>query len=267
MANIDIQSGLTIHYSDHNRNGNPVVLLLHGLGVNSDSWQMQIPALVKAGFRILAPDMRGFGRSTSPAGLCNPGIMAEDMVAFMDGLAINSSHLIGISMGGTVALQLAIERPTMVESLILTNTFAKLRPRKFTLWIFYVVRLFLVHILGMEIQADFVAKRLFPDPDQELLRGAFRTQVKQANPQGYRSIMRSYLRYDLSDQVNSIQVPTLVITGERDTIIPPGIQVEMAEKIPNAEHIFIANAGHAVSIEQPQEYNSIILTFLQKNIN
>jgi pimeloyl-ACP methyl ester carboxylesterase len=59
MANIDLKSGLTIHYSDLNPNGNPVVLLLHGLGATGESWQMQFPALIDAGFRILAPDMRG----------------------------------------------------------------------------------------------------------------------------------------------------------------------------------------------------------------
>jgi pimeloyl-ACP methyl ester carboxylesterase len=267
MVNIDLQSGPTIHYSDHNQNGHPVVLLLHGLGVNSDSWQLQIPALTKAGFRILAPDLRGFGRSSYPGGSCNPVVMAEDMATFMNSLAISSSHIIGISMGGTVALQLALMQPTIVESLILTNTFAKLRPRKFYIWIFYAVRLLLVHLIGINKQADFVARRLFPEPKQEQLREIFKSQVKQANPHGYRSTMRSYVRYDLSDQINSIDVPALVITGERDSIVSPEVQIEMAEKIPKAEHVFISDAGHAVSVEQPEEYNRIVLKFLEENIN
>jgi len=96
--------------------------------------------------------------------------MAKDMVAFMESLAIRSSHIIGITMGGTIALQLILDQPTMVDTLLLTNTFAKLRPQKFSFWFFYAIRLALVHIFGIPKQADFVARRLFPDPEQAQLR-------------------------------------------------------------------------------------------------
>ena len=267
MPNIDLDPGLTIHYSDLNPNGNSVILLLHGLGATGDSWQMQFPALIDAGFRILAPDMRGFGKSTYPGGPNNSRVMARDMVAFMESLAIRSSHIIGISMGGTIALQLILDQPTMVDTLLLTNTFAKLRPEKLSLWFFYAVRLALVHIFGMTKQADFVARRLFPDPGQAQLREVFKAQIIQANPSGYRSTMRSYARFDLSERVNSIRVPTLIITGERDSIVPPKVQVELANQIPDAKHLFIHDAGHAVSVEQPDEYNRIVLDFLKANTN
>jgi 3-oxoadipate enol-lactonase len=267
MSNIDLKSGLTIHYSDLNPNGNPVVLLLHGLGATGESWQMQFPALIDAGFRILAPDMRGFGKSTYPGGSNNSQLMAKDMVALLENLAIRSTQVIGISMGGTIALQLILDQPSMIDSLVLTNTFAKLRPQKFSLWFFYAVRLALVHIFGMTKQADFVARRLFPDPKQAQLREAFKAQVIQANPSGYRSTMRSYTRFDLSNQVNSIRVPTLIITGERDSVVPPEVQIELANQIPDAKHVFIPDAGHAVSVEQPEEYNQIILAFLRANTN
>ena len=267
MANVDLKSGLTIHYSDLNQNGNPAVLLLHGLGATGDSWQMQFPALIDAGFRILAPDMRGFGKSTYPGGSNNSRVMAKDMVAFMESLAIKSSHIIGISMGGTIAIQLILDQPSMVDTLVLTNTFAKLRPQKLSLWFFYAVRLALIHTFGIKKQADFVARRLFPEPEQAQLREVFQAQVIQANPSGYRSTMRSYARFDLSEQVKSIRVPTLIITGERDSIVPPEIQVELANQIPDAKHVFIPDAGHAVSVEQPIEYNRIILGFLRANTN
>ena len=267
MANIELKPGLTIHYSDLTPNGNPVSLLLHGLGATGDSWQMQYPALIDAGYRILAPDMRGFGKSTYPGGHNNPQIMAKDMVAFLDSLDISSSHIIGISMGGTIALQLILDQPSMVDTLVLTNTFAKLRPKKFSSWFFYAVRLALVHIFGMTKQAEYVTKRLFLDPEQAQLREVFIDQVIQANPSGYRSTMRSYAQFDLSDRVNMIRVPTLIITGERDSIVPPKIQIELANNIPGAKHIFIHDAGHAVSVEQPHEYNRIILDFLNANTN
>ena len=79
--------------------------------------------------------------------------------------------------------------------------------------------------------------------------------------------MRSYARFDLSERINSIRVPTLIITGERDSIVPPKVQVELANQIPNAKHLFIHDAGHAVSVEQPLEYNRIVLEFLKANTN
>ncbi len=80
-------------------------------------------------------------------------------------------------------------------------------------------------------------------------------------------MMRSYARFDLSEQVNSIRVPTLILTGERDSIVPPKVQIELANQIPDAKHLFIHDAGHAVSVEQPDEYNRIVLDFLRANTN
>ena len=267
MADIDLDSGLTIHYSDLNPNGIPVVLLLHGLGATGDSWQLQFPALIDAGYRVLAPDMRGFGKSTYPGGVNNSLVMAKDMVALMDNLVIRSAHIIGISMGGTVALQMILNQPSRVDTLVLTNTFAKLRPRKLSLWFFYAVRLALIHIFGITKQADFVASRLFPEPDKAYLGKVFKDQVIQSNLAGYRSTMRSYAKFDLSEQIESIRVPTLIITGERDTIVPPEMQIDLANQIPNAKHTFIPNAGHAVCVEKPDEYNRVILDFLQAYTN
>jgi 3-oxoadipate enol-lactonase len=262
MANIELESGLTINYLDLNPNGDQVLLLLHGLGATGESWQLQFPPLVESGFRVLAPDMRGFGRSTYPGGSNNSGLMAQDMIKFLDQLEIDISHIIGISMGGTIALQLILKQPSLVESLVLTNTFAKLRPRKISPWFFYVVRLALLHIIVMKKQADYVAKRLFQDPHQAELRDAFIAQVTQANPNGYRSTLRSFARYDLSAQVREIKTPTLIITGERDSVVPPAVQAELANQIPNAQHVIIPDAGHAVIVEQPEAYNRVILDFL-----
>lgn len=263
MPSIEIASGLTIHYIDLNQNGDPVLLMLHGLGATGESWQLQFPPLVDSGFRVLAPDMRGFGKSSYPGGSNDPGQMAHDMVEFLEHLRIKTSHLIGISMGGTVALQLILNYPSLVESLVLTNTFAKLRPDKVSLWFFYLARLILVHTVGINRQADYVASRLFPDAQQAELRELFIAQILQANPHGYRSTLRSYSRYDLSDQVREIKVPTLIVTGEKDSVVPPAAKAELANQLPNAQHVIIPDAGHAIIVEQPEAYNRVLLDFLQ----
>lgn len=264
MAEKRLEPGLTIHFQDYNPNGSPGVLLLHGLGATGESWQLQIPALVNAGYRVIVPDLRGFGKSSYPGGRNNPKTMAQDMVDLMEGLALEKFHLIGISLGGIVALDLVLAEPEMAKSLVITNSFAKLRPKKISFWFFYVMRLILVHLIGIETQASYVADRLFPEPGQVELHSAFREQVSQSNPRGYRSTMRSLAFFDVTSEVGEIQIPTLVITGEKDTIVPPASQAELAELIPGTQQIIIKDAGHAVIAEKPDEYNQVIYGFLQK---
>lgn len=262
MADIELEPGLTFHYLETNSSEEPVVLLLHGLGTTSASWQLQIPSLTEVGYRVLAPDMRGFGRSSYPGGANNPEIMAADTIKFLQKLEIETCHVIGISMGGTIGLQAALTKPETFKSLILTNTFARLRPKGAGTWFFYGIRLAMVHILGIQRQAAYVAKRLFPHPDQCELRNEFTKQVRQANTKGYRSTMRSYARYDLSDRLGEINVPTLVITGENDTVVPPDVQAELANNISNSRRVIIPNSGHAVSVERPTTYNKVVMDFL-----
>jgi pimeloyl-ACP methyl ester carboxylesterase len=265
MPKHSIEPGLTIHYQDYNNTGTPGIVLLHGLGANCDSWQLQIPALIDAGYHVVVPDMRGFGQSSYPGGRNNPRIMAGDIAKLLEGLSLAEIHLVGISLGGTVALEMIIAKPELIKSLVITNSFAKLRPKKFSLWFFYAIRMLLVHLVGIETQADYVADRLFPDPGQEVLQSTFNAQICQSNPSGYRSTMRSLAFFDVSKEVSKINKPTLIITGENDTVVPPKSQNELANLIPGSEQKIIKDAGHAVTVEKPGEYNLLLLDFLSKH--
>ena len=260
-----LEPGLTIHYLDLNPRGFPCVMLLHGLGATCASWQLQTPALVEEGYRVVAPDMRGFGKSSYPGGNNNPKIMADDISNLCDKLSIDELHLVGISLGGIVALELALSRPARVTSLVIANSFARLRPKKPSVWVFYLIRLLLVHLLGIETQANFIAGRLFPSEEQDLYKQAFRDQVCQSNPSGYRSTMRSLATFDIRSAVGSIHSPTLIITGENDTVVPPESQRELVKLIPGANQVFIPDAGHAVTIERPQQFNQTLCNFLSEN--
>lgn len=262
MAILDLEPGLSIHYNDLNPNGFPTVILLHGLGATGDSWQLQFPSLVESGFRILAPDMRGFGKSSYPGGDNNPQIMAEDVANFLNRMEVNSVYMVGISMGGTIALQFALDHPTILDSLILVNTFARLRPKKISYWLFYTIRFLLIMVLGLPTQARYLVNKLFPYPDQEILRETFFDQIIQANQAGYRSTIKSFVKFNLTKRLCEIQTPTLVVTGDRDSVVPPKTQIELVEKIPYARQIVINNAGHAVIVEKPNEFNQAVIDFL-----
>ena len=261
MPNIDLPGNLSVHYLDPNPNGSSPVLLLHGLGVTGESWSLQVPKLIQSGYRVLVPDARGFGRSTYP-GVCTVPLMAADMAALLTELGAYPVSVVGISMGGTIALQLTLDYPQFVTKLILVNTFAALRPEWISEWIYFLFRFMLVHTLGLPTQAHFVSQRLFPLQEQSVFREAMYEQIMQANPDGYRAAMRALARFDVRDRLSSIQTPTLVITGDNDTTVNPKIQRRLVEGIPGARQVVIPEAGHGLIADQPDEFLAILLEFL-----
>ena len=265
MPRLKLSHDQFLHYADPNRGGSPVVLLLHGLGATSESWAAQVPVLVEAGYRVIAPDTRGFGRSTYPGHTSVPA-MAADMAELLRQLEISSAHVVAISMGGTLALQLALDHSTYVQSLLLANTFAQLRPDGLSGWLYFSLRLLLVHTLGLETQARAVVRRIFPRENQEHLRAALVAQIMQADPRAYRATMRALARFNVVGRLAEIGVPTLVITGENDTTVQPKYQRALATLIPSARRVVIPEAGHAVTADQPQAFNRELLEFLGEEL-
>lgn len=263
MATLTISPQLTLHYLDVNPGGSPPVLLLHGLGATGQSWRMQIPALQEAGYRILAPDARGFGESTYPGGGMSVAQMAADMVSLIQQLGTTPIHVVGISMGGTLAIQLALDHKPLVDKLVLVNTFARLRPEGLSGWVYFAFRLVLVHTLGIPTQAKAVTQRIFPHADQEELRQQLYDQILQADPHAYRAAMRALMRFNVQARLGEIRAPTLVITGENDTTVPPKNQRILAESIPNAKQVVIPHAGHGVIADHPQAFNRALLEFIE----
>ena len=253
---------LRLYYNDPAPEGSPCVILLHGLGATNESWAFQVPALVTHRYRVLVPDIRGFGRSTYPGKAHSIQDLAGDIIHIMDHEAITSAHLVGISMGGAIALQLACDYSNRFEKLVLVNTFARLRPNSFESRVYFLIRFGLVHVLGLQAQAHFVANRLFPGPDQDLLRETFVEQIMHSDPRGYRATMRALSRLNLTQRLPGIPHQTLVITGEHDFTVPPHIQTQLKDEIPNAYQVLIPGAGHAVSVEKPAEFNKILVEFL-----
>jgi pimeloyl-ACP methyl ester carboxylesterase len=191
--------------------------------------------------------------------------MAEDMAQLLSRLQTGPVHVVGISMGGTIALQLALDYPGLVDRLVLVNTFASLRFDQPSTLLYFAVRYLLIHATGLPTQAQVVAHRLFPKPEQDQLRREFYEQVIQSNPHGYRAAMRALARFDVRRRLYEISAPTLVITGELDASIPPKIQRRLSEGISGARHVTIPSAGHAVTADQPEEFNRVLLDFLLDN--
>jgi len=237
-------------------------VLLHGLGATSQSWDLQIPALTQAGFRVIAPDARGFGCSPYPGGNHRIADMADDVAALLQRIDGAPAHVIGISMGGTLALQLALDHAELVRRLVLVNTFASLRPDRPSVWLYFALRMLLVNTVGLQAQAQTVARRIFPRPEQSFLRETLIAQICQADPRGYRVTMRALALFDVTRRLGEIRAPTLIVSGADDTTVPLKSQRLLVERISGARHLVIAAAGHAVTVEQPHAFNQAIVEFL-----
>jgi 3-oxoadipate enol-lactonase len=253
-----------LHFLDPNTNGTSAVLMLHGLGANGSSWVLQFEPLIKADYRPIAPDTPGFGESPYDGKGWSIQRSAAAMAGLLQELSLDFVHVVGISMGGAIAQQIALDFPRLVRKLVLVNTFSVLRPKNLGGWFYFLQRFILVHTLGLPTQAKFVAGRIFPGEYQQVMRDLLMQQISQADPRAYRAAMRSLGLFDSAHRLGELNIPTLVVTGERDTTVPIENQRKMASQIKGARQVFIPNAGHAVTIDQPDLFNLALLDFLKE---
>jgi 3-oxoadipate enol-lactonase len=261
MPTIKLTPKLTINYLDENHQGAPTVVLLHGLGAASRSWTLQIPVLTGIGFRVIAPDLRGFGDSTYPGGGYRIEDLAADVAALFAAAGVQKTYLAGISMGGTVALSLICDYAQLVQKAMLVNTFARLRPTRPGSLYYYALRFVLIYTRGIKPQARTVSQHIFPKPEQAELRRMLIEEISRSNSAGYRAAFIALARFNRVRSLSQIKTPILVVTGERDTTVPPANQRHLAVGIPTARQIVIPDAGHAVIIDQPDLFNNAMLDF------
>ncbi len=254
---------ISLHCLDPHPQGHPAVLLLHGLGADGTSWSLQVPELVQAGFRPLAPDTPGFGLSPYDGKAWSFCRMAAQMAELVRERCADPVHVVGLSMGGVIAQQFALDYPALTCKLVLVSTFSNLRPDNLSGWFYYLRRVAVVSTRGLPAHARIVAERVFPQPDYAPLREMLVATISQADPRAYRRAMFSLGAFDSRRRLGSIQSPTLVITGALDSTVLPARQLRLAAAIPGARHLLVENAGHAVPVDQSEIFNKALLNFLR----
>jgi len=252
----------TLNYLDPHPSGTPVVLLLHGLGANASSWTLQISPLIAAGFRPIATDTPGFGGSPYDGRGWSIRRVAADMAGLLEELQTGPAHVVGLSMGGTIAQQFALDAPHLTRSLVLVSTFTVLRPDTLSGWLYFLQRFILVNTLGLPAQARVVAQRVFPGPRYEQVREMLVETISRADPRAYRKAMSSLGLFNSIKRLGEIKVPTLVVTGADDTTVPPARQQMLVKGIRAAQQVTIPDAGHAVPVDQSERFNRELLAFL-----
>jgi 3-oxoadipate enol-lactonase len=249
-------------YWDEQGQGEPILLIM-GLGYTAHMWYRTRPRLAEH-FRTIAFDNRGVGRSDTPAGPYPIALMAADAAAILDAAAVESAHVLGISMGGMIAQEFALQHPTRVRSLILGCTAAggptavRSEPEATQM---------LKGRAGMT--PDEAAKAALPfiydagTPHQLIEEDLAVRRPWLPRAESYIAQLQGILAWEGYGRLPAIGVPTLVIHGDNDRLVPAGNGRIIADRIPGAKLVRIPHASHLFFTDQPEIANDAILNFLE----
>ena len=271
LRDVKVQSGLRI--STLTMGQGPDVLLLHGLGGTKASFFDTAASLARAGYRVHAMDLPGFGSSSKPA-LVQYGapFAARTIVGVMDALEIDQAHIVGNSMGGRVALEIALEHPDRVGGLGLLCPAVAFVKRDFH----PLVRLLRpeLALLPHQIGRGLVEKEfwsLFADRDavdpslsdvvcDEFQRIYASAGARMAFAASARALYldKPFGRGGFYERLAQLEPPALFIWSSHDKLIPPGFRKHVARALPKAEQIVLENCGHVPQVERPEHTNALL---------
>ncbi|OFW81372.1 MAG: hypothetical protein A2887_03615 [Alphaproteobacteria bacterium RIFCSPLOWO2_01_FULL_40_26] len=239
--------------------GDEVILFIHGLGSRGCDWEKQIEFFSK-NYRCITPDLRGHGKSqANESDAFDIVTLASDIISLIEDLKIAPAHLVGISLGGMVAFQIAVDEPNLVKSLTIVNALPAFMPKDLKQkWLFYS-RILFVRIFGMKIFAKILARKLFT---QKNLQKKLQESLGKISVKIYLKILKSILGWSVVNKLHTIICPSLFIASENDyTSIEEKRFFANKVKI-KASLIEIKGAKHAVSAEMPDEFNKALLEFI-----
>ncbi len=255
-------SDAELHYEQRGR-GEPVVLL-HGLGSSSEDWEPQLAALA-ADYRVIAIDMRGSGRSRDlvrPSGPFSVATFAADVAAVIRELDAAPAQIVGLSMGGMVAFQLAIDHPEVVRTLTIINSGPALVPRTWQEYMAIGMRLAITATGGPTAMAKMLAPKLFPH--DEHARATFIEKMARNDRRAYAATQRALIGWDVSSRLGSILAPTLIVASDQD-YTPIDRKKEYARKIRDSRVVVVKDSRHALPIEEPAKLQPILDAFLAEH--
>ena len=257
--------GVRLGYRDSGGSGIPVVLL-HAATGSSRVWEHQEGAFTAAGYRVIAYDRRGFGRTVVTTSGATTAAGADDLHALVEHLHIDRFHLVSTAAGAFVGIDYALSFPRQLRSIVLANTIGGVQDEEFL-------------ELGRRIRPPSFASM---PPDFRELGPSYRA----GNPEG----TKRWLELERASRaggggdtsgtpaptqpmrnrvtlasLETIAVPTLLLTGDADLYAPPAVMRLFAARIKNAESVVVPEAGHSAYWEQPEIFNRAVLEFLKKH--
>ncbi len=259
---VEREDGARIYYTVQGEG--PAMLLIHGYPLNGGLFRDNVTALA-ANYQVVVPDLRGFGQSEAPSEEASIEIYAQDMIAVMDELGLETAVIAGMSMGGMTAFEMYHQAPERFTGLVLIDTaHTAPLPGEAGLWTGTAQQ-------AQEMGVESLVNSLLPD----MLTGDTRTDdtelvtylgmlITQASPSGAVGGANALAaRPDATATLAAITVPTLIIVGEEDSLTPLEIAQQMNQGIAGSTLSVIENASHAAVIEEAEDVNKAILEWLQ----
>lgn len=246
--------------------GQPL-LLIHGLGGSTRDWELQVLALAPE-YQVITADLRGHGRSAKPRGRYRIPRFAADMAGLLRGLDAAPAHVVGLSLGGMVALELALGHPELVRSLVIVNSGPEapagtLRERLGLVGV-YLQRVATVRLRGMRRMGEVLAGQLLPEPSQAALRRSLIERWAENDRRAYLAALRAIGGWSVSARLPDLRCPTLVVAAEHD-YTPVAYKRAYCARIPRGELVVIAGSRHLTPIDRPAELNAALLRFLMEH--
>ncbi|MEK6285344.1 MAG: alpha/beta fold hydrolase [Acidobacteriota bacterium] len=253
-------SGVKIYWEEQGE-GDPILLIM-GLGYTMDMWYRTVPAVSKH-YRTISFDNRGVGRTDVPPGPYPIAAMAADAAAVMDSAGVTRAHVFGISMGGMIAQEFALQYPERTRSLILGCT-SHGGPQSVLADAEVITTLMARGTMsaeeGIHAMIPFIYAPSTPleriEEDLEIRRRTFPTA------QGYFAQVQGIFAYESLNRLSQLKVPTLVVHGESDRLVPPENGRRLARLISGAKLVMIPVASHIFPTDQPDAAHDAILGFL-----
>lgn len=253
-----------LYYEQHGHG--PDLLCIQGVGADVSAWRAQIPALARE-YRVTVFDSRDVGRSFYATAPYDIAVLAADTLALADRLSLARFHLLGSSLGGAVAQEVALTAPERLRSLTLCVSWAGNGA-----WGRAHARLAIEAAahrteeeLTRALMVETLSERTFEEMARELetMNALVRAYPHRQRREGYIRQLEAGASHETRPRLPGLAVPTHVIGAEQDVLVPVWKSRELAELIPGARLSVIEGAAHAVNIERSAEYNQLVLGFLR----
>ncbi|MEO7981274.1 MAG: alpha/beta fold hydrolase [Sporichthyaceae bacterium] len=258
-------NGINVNYQLEG-DGPETIVLVNGLADALDSWDFQVPALLEAGLRVLRFDNRGIGATDAPSGPYTSRMLADDAKALVDELGITDFHLMGVSMGGMICQEYALAYRSDLRSLTLACTYAAPGPfctRMFAMWADLAPTLGVPFVMRDVTLWAFTVPFFSERPDdakefEEAMAGL------DMSVEAYLSQLNVIQTHDATDRLAGIDVPTLVLAGAEDILIPVSLSRTLHDAVPGSDWTTVPG-GHACLWEKPDEFNTALVDYVRSH--
>ena len=265
MPVVQREDGARISWESDGRDDAPALLLIMGLAYPAAMWFRLVPALAEH-YRVIRVDNRGAGLTGDVSGApYTVETMAADCLAVLDAAGVDKAHVVGISMGGLMAQEIALTHPERLRSLCLTATHpgiahAVIDPDAMAM---LLKRAEMTPAEAAEASVPF---NYAPGTSRERIEEDWAVRFPlAATNEGYLAQATGTSQWDGYDRLPGITTPTLVLHGELDRLVPPANGKTLAQRIPGAELAIVPDANHVLMTDQPEQVTKILLDWLDRN--